>query len=566
MKFSYTTIWSILSVLTLSVNANDNIYKPYDKKLSSDSIFEQFNDNNWDKRWITSNIEKDDQLTYIGQWDVDEAYILNGLKGDKGLIAKTDAALHAISYKLPKIFDNTNNTLVLQYEVKFQKPLECGGAYIKLLTSNDNNDFINEQFSDKSPYVIMFGPDKCGNDNKVHFIIKHLNEKTGEIEEHQVKIPPMARLVQTTTLYTLIIDQNEDFQIRINGDIVRSGNLLNNDDFDLLPPKEIINENEIKPEDWVEEKYIIDENDEKPIDWDENAPYLINDPSAIKPEDWDENEPEQIPDPNDLKPEDWDDEYDGIWEQKLIDNPNCENHGCGKWYIPKIKNPSYKGKWKPRMIDNPNYKGEWKPSLIPNPNYYTPSKKLSDLEKIGAIGFEIWTINADIMFNNIYLGHSIEEAEDIGNSTFLPKLSAEHSEAIASDPNVEKPNTFDSKYLTTPLVNDIYEYALDVIAKFLSDLTDYVLDVFAAPNETLIQRPGEAVFFSSIIIGTFVSVVGFWSLVIATIKAMINSYFEPEKTAYIGTTKKVETEKVEVIKEKKGSKDSKINVTEAKKR
>lgn len=43
--------------------------------------------------------------------------------------------------------------------------LECGGAYMKLL--QDNKKLHAEEFSNASPYVIMFGPDKCGATNKV---------------------------------------------------------------------------------------------------------------------------------------------------------------------------------------------------------------------------------------------------------------------------------------------------------------------------------------------------------------------------------------------------------------
>ena len=45
--------------------------------------------------------------------------------------------------------------------------LECGGAYMKLL--QENAALHAEEFSNASPYVIMFGPDKCGSTNKVSF-------------------------------------------------------------------------------------------------------------------------------------------------------------------------------------------------------------------------------------------------------------------------------------------------------------------------------------------------------------------------------------------------------------
>ena len=78
---------------------------------------------------------------------------------------KNPAAHHAISAKFPSKIDNKGKTLVVQYEVKLQKGLECGGAYMKLL--RENKKLHQEEFANTSPYVIMFGPDKCGATNKV---------------------------------------------------------------------------------------------------------------------------------------------------------------------------------------------------------------------------------------------------------------------------------------------------------------------------------------------------------------------------------------------------------------
>lgn len=70
-----------------------------------------------------------------------------------------------------------------RYEVNFQDGINCGGAYIKLLS--DDTDL--QLFQDKTPYSIMFGPDKCGMSSKVHFIIRFKNPVTGEVEEKHSK-------------------------------------------------------------------------------------------------------------------------------------------------------------------------------------------------------------------------------------------------------------------------------------------------------------------------------------------------------------------------------------------
>ena len=87
---------------------------------------------------------------------------------------KSRASHYAISYKLPHEVTNTNpnnktQDLVLQYEVKLQQGLTCGGAYIKLLDSSPSG---YKFFNSETPYQIMFGPDVCGSENKIHFIIR----------------------------------------------------------------------------------------------------------------------------------------------------------------------------------------------------------------------------------------------------------------------------------------------------------------------------------------------------------------------------------------------------------
>ena len=46
---------------------------------------------------------------------------------------------------------------------------------------------LQTKFGDKTPYSIMFGPDKCGMSSKVHFIIRFKNPVTGEVEEKHSK-------------------------------------------------------------------------------------------------------------------------------------------------------------------------------------------------------------------------------------------------------------------------------------------------------------------------------------------------------------------------------------------
>ncbi|KAJ5564661.1 Calnexin [Penicillium frequentans] len=423
-------------------NAAANIEKPTFTPTNLKAPFlEQFTDD-WETRWKRSSAKKDDPKSeedwaYVGEWAVEEPTVFKGIEGDKGLVVKNAAAHHAISAKFPKKIDNKGKTLVVQYEVKPQNSLVCGGAYLKLL--QENKKLHQEEFSNGTPYVIMFGPDKCGATNKVHFIFRHKNPKTGEYEEKHLKTPPVARTSKVTSLYTLIVKPDQTFEILVNGESVKEGSLLEDFAPAVNPEKEIDDPKDKKPADWVDEIKIADPEATKPADWDEEAPFEIVDEEAEKPEDWLEDEPTSIGDPEAEKPEDWDDEEDGDWVPPTVPNPKCADvSGCGKWTRPMKKNPEYKGPWSAPLIDNPAYKGVWAPRKIANPAYFE-DKTPSNLEPMGAIGFEIWTMQNDILFDNVYIGHSIEDAEKLRQETFDVKVAIEEAEEKASQPEPEGP-------------------------------------------------------------------------------------------------------------------------------
>jgi len=254
---------------------------------------------------------------------------------------------------------------------------------MKLL--QDNAALQSEEFSNAAPYVIMFGPDKCGATNKVHFIFKHKNPITGEYEEKHLKDTPLISTDKTTSLYTLIVRPDQTFEIMIDGVSSRNGSLLESFEPAVNPDQEIDDPTDTKPSDWVDTTKIADPEAVKPEDWNEDEPYEIVDEDAVKPADWLEDEPTMIPDPEAEKPEDWDDEEDGDWVGPMVPNPKClDAAGCGPWEKPMITNPAYKGKWTAPFIDNPLFKGIWKAARILNPSYYE-DKTPANFEPIGAV-------------------------------------------------------------------------------------------------------------------------------------------------------------------------------------
>ncbi|GAP90476.1 putative calreticulin family protein [Rosellinia necatrix] len=453
---------------------------------------EQFTDG-WASRWKASHAKKDtkgseEEWAYVGEWAVEEPYIYNGQVGNKNLVAKNAAAHHAISAKFPKKIDPKDKTLVVQYEVKLQKGLECGGAYMKLL--RDTKELHQEEFSNASPYVIMFGPDKCGNTNKVHFIFNHKNPKTGEYEEKHLSAPPQADVDKVSHLYTLVVQPNNTFTIQKDGDTVREGSLLEQFSPAVNPEKEIDDPKDSKPESWVDEARIPDPEAKKPEDWDEDAPFEIIDEEATKPEDWLEDEATTVPDPEAQKPEDWDDEEDGDWVAPIVPNPKCADiSGCGPWAKPMIKNPDYKGPWTAPYIDNPAYKGVWAPRKIANPDYFE-DKTPANFEPMGAIGFELWTMQADVSFDNIYIGHSVEDAKKLADETFFVKYPVEKALEQAEKPKESaKPKSpSDLKFFDDPVtyVKEKLDLFLTIAAKDPVEAIKFVPEVPTAIGGLLI--------------------------------------------------------------------------------
>ncbi|ADV22283.1 calnexin [Cryptococcus gattii Ru294] len=415
-------------------------------------FIEQFLESIPESRWTVSRATKqtpvgDEIFSYVGQWEIEEPEVYPGISGDKGLVLKTKAAHHAISTLFDEPIDPKGKSLVVQYEVKLQKGLECGGAYIKLLTDQQDEGLrAGEDYTDKTPFTIMFGPDKCGSTNKVHFIFRHKNPLTGEWEEKHLKNPPAPKITKTTALYTLITNPDQTFEILINDESVRKGSLLEDFDPPVNPPKEIDDPEDFKPETWVDEAEIDDVTATKPDDWDEDAPIMITDTSAVKPEDWLEEEPETIPDPEAEKPEEWDDEEDGDWIPPMVPNPKCEDvSGCGPWTAPKIRNPAYKqGKWTVPKIPNPDYKGPWAPRKIANPAFFEDLHP-SDFTKIGGVGIELWTMTEDILFDNLYIGHDAAQAKKFAEETYHVKKPIEKEAEGSNEEELEEPSSLVDK-------------------------------------------------------------------------------------------------------------------------
>jgi calreticulin len=323
---------------------------------SAKVFFQETFDGDWEKRWVASTFKGAE----AGKWEVSAGKFYGDAQADKGLRTTEDARFYQISAEIPEDFSNKDKELIVQYSVKHEQNIDCGGGYIKLHPKGIDQASYNGD----TEYNIMFGPDICGSSTKrVHLIFNYKGKN------HLIKKDVKCESDQFTHLYTLFLHPDNTYEIQIDGKEVAKGSLK--EDWDLLLPKEIKDPKASKPADWVDEKQIPDPTDKKPEGWDDI--------------------PKEIPDPAATKPEDWDDELDGEWERPTIDNPE------------------YKGEWQPKMIDNPAYKGEWVHPLIANPDfvddnnlYLYPSNKF--------VGFELWQVKSGTIFDNILVTDDAAEA------------------------------------------------------------------------------------------------------------------------------------------------------------
>lgn len=335
---------------------------------------EKFNDDGWKDRWVVSDWKKSEGAN--GDWDHTAGKFFKDAD-DKGIKTTPDARFFAISSKIHP-FDNSGKDLILQFQVKHEQDLDCGGGYIKLL----EGDVDQKNFGGDTPYSIMFGPDICGySTKKIHGIITH------EGKNMLIKKNVDCETDTLSHVYTFVLSANNSFRILTDMKEKASGSIF--DEWDFLKPKNIPDPEAKKPEDWVDEEFMDDPEDKKPEGHDDI--------------------PKEIVDPEAKKPEDWNDEEDGEWEAPLIPNPD------------------YKGDWKPKRIKNPGYKGKWKAPLIANPEYVDKPEAYK-LPVLNYVGIEIWQVKAGTIFDNILVTDDLDYAMKFAEETWGQMKDAEKAQ------------------------------------------------------------------------------------------------------------------------------------------
>ncbi len=188
-----------------------------------------------------------------------------------GLQTSEDARFYGISASFDK-FSNEGKTLVIQFTVKHEQKIDCGGGYVKVYPA----DTDQKGLTGDSPYHIMFGkykylfcililisfflhlgPDICGfSTKKVHVIFTYKGKNL------LIKKDIKCKDDEFTHLYTLILNPDNTYEVRIDNEKVESGKL--EEDWDFAVPKRIPDPDAKKPSDWVDEEKIDDATDTKP--------------------------------------------------------------------------------------------------------------------------------------------------------------------------------------------------------------------------------------------------------------------------------------------------------------
>uniref|UniRef100_A0A4X2LIR0 Calreticulin n=1 Tax=Vombatus ursinus TaxID=29139 RepID=A0A4X2LIR0_VOMUR len=110
-------------------------------------VFFHFLTDGWKKRWVQSK-----HWSSYGKFQLTAGRFYGDKEKDKGLQTSEDAKFYALSARF-KPFSNEGQSLVVQFSVKHEQGVDCGGGYVKLFPE----DLDQENMHSNSTYYIMFG-------------------------------------------------------------------------------------------------------------------------------------------------------------------------------------------------------------------------------------------------------------------------------------------------------------------------------------------------------------------------------------------------------------------------
>jgi calreticulin len=318
---------------------------------------ETFGDD-WESRWVKSQWKESEGTQ--GKWALSVGKWFGDAKEDQGMQTAEDSKFFGVSASFDS-FSNEGKELIVQYQAKYEKDIECGGGYLKIGPKMDDPS----KFGDPTIYNIMFGPDKCGYTKRTHLIFNYKGKhvlKKADLDYKQENDG-------TSHLYRLVLKPDNTVRVEIDQEKIYEGSIK--EDWEVLKPKEIPDPSDKKPSDWAEDSMMDDPADKKPEDW-------VTEKRTV--------------DADAKKPDDWDDEEDGEWEPPMKDNPAFK----GEWSVKRISNPAYKGLWEAKKIANPEYEDD---------------ESVYKFADFGFIGFDLWQVKGGTIFDNIIVCDDKAEAD-----------------------------------------------------------------------------------------------------------------------------------------------------------
>ncbi|KAK2943362.1 putative Calnexin like protein [Blattamonas nauphoetae] len=374
-------------------------------------FFDDFEKSSIGTEWVRTQAD-----FFRGKFRIGKTEKLTNTTQKTGLI--TDSANKDFAISRTTNFTHNSGDFIVQYIVHSQVSNwhECD-LVLKLYSE----PFDQYELDANTPIRLAFGH-QSSYPSHIHFSVGFADEKTKKWHQHNMTTKLHFPRDDLSHFFRLIIRSDETFSIYADDSLLTEGSFQNASLFkpQIYLPEMIDDPNDIKPADWDERPEIDDPKDKKPPKWDENAPEFIPDPLYPKPPKWKDNEPLFIPDPNATKPEEWNDDIDGEWDVPIIRNPYCLRFGCGKWVDRLIPNPNYYGPFIPRKIPNKAYKGPYLPRQIPNPDWKPQGSPVYPIGNIRRVGFVGRMDVASVHVEDIYIGDSMEKAEELKNERWVP--------------------------------------------------------------------------------------------------------------------------------------------------
>ncbi|XP_054982658.1 calreticulin-3 isoform X1 [Sorex araneus] len=222
----------------------------------------------WRNRWVQSTNDSS-----FGHFRLSSGKFYGHKEKDKGLQTTQNSRFYAISARF-RPFSNKGRTLVLQYTVKHEQKMDCGGGYIKIFPAHLDQKQLNRN----SQYYIMFGPDICGFDvTKVHVILHFKNQY------HSNKKTIRCKVDGFTHLYTLVLRPDLSYEVRIDGQVAESGDIEY--DWNLVSLKSAAKKTQTEPQAWEQDwdKQFLDAGASAPSDWNSKLDGDLQAPLLQKP-------------------------------------------------------------------------------------------------------------------------------------------------------------------------------------------------------------------------------------------------------------------------------------------